>query len=189
MFGPLLYTYGITSRDAYFSPPDAADFANGCFYTHNTQCTHTLARTHARPINLQERSSSSLLVLDLGHIAFRRDDTVRRAGEHSVESPRPNSQFSSPRVTRASEFSPDDPGYAASGAGVPGQGMLMNDPLVVAGGSEDVAQNDWRLDVSGVQVILLIFKRRGTCVRAAVAGKLVVSYFLFAARGGGSFCV
>lgn len=116
-------------------------------------------------------------MLDLGHIAFRRDDTVRRAGEQPVESPGPDSRFASAPVTRVAECSADVPadvpGYTAVGTGVPGQEMFVNDPLVVAGGSEDVAQNDWRLDISGVQVLFFLFTVhrkdslmvRGTCAR------------------------
>lgn len=41
----------------------------------------------------------------------------------------------------------------ASGGDMFGPGTLMEDPLVVAErASDDVALNDWRLDVSGVQV-------------------------------------
>lgn len=80
----------------------------------------------------QEHSPSSLLVVDLGHIAFRRDDTM--VGSRIDISPGDNSPVSPIHDVEAE-----------------GKQMVASYPL---GGSELdlVAKNDWRLDVSGVQV-------------------------------------
>lgn len=103
----------------------------------------------------QEHSpSNTLLVLDLGHIAFRRDDAAaaakREGGQSAKSSLRPSAP--SDALLAASPFSSDPENHAASGGGMFGPGTIVDDPLMVDEGFEDVAQNDWRLDVSGVQV-------------------------------------
>lgn len=107
----------------------------------------------------QEHSpSKTLLVLDLGHIAFRRDDTaaVRREGGQSVQSP-PRAAAPADALLAAAAlpvFSSDTENGTASAAvgGVFGPRMIVDDPPVMVEDLGDVAQSDWRLDVSGVQV-------------------------------------
>lgn len=100
-------------------------------------------------------------MLDLGHIAFRRDDTAaaRRDGDHSAKSSPRTSTSSAPSgalmAASSPPFSSDPENRTASmtGGGVSGPGTALgDDPLEAEGGLEDVAQNDWRLDVTGVQV-------------------------------------
>ncbi|CAM9181313.1 unnamed protein product, partial [Ectocarpus fasciculatus] len=95
------------------------------------------------PEDLEECSRSSLLVLDLGHIAFRRDDALKR---DAVENPPGDSPRASPPGI--------DVGVAPSSVeGVPAPGLSMADPLV-ADAPDDIAQDDWLLDVTGVQVVV-----------------------------------
>lgn len=89
----------------------------------------------------QDRSRSSLLVLDLGHIAFRRDDALRR---DVIENPPGDSPLAFPPVIDV-----DVPSSSVEGVSAPG--LLTADPLVVDA-PEDIAQDDWLLDVTGVQV-------------------------------------
>ncbi|CAM9729590.1 unnamed protein product [Ectocarpus sp. 6 AP-2014] len=95
------------------------------------------------PEDLEDRSRSSLLVLDLGHIAFRRDDALRRG---AVENPPGDSPLASPSVIDV-----DVPSSSVEGVSAPG--LLTADPLV-ANVPEDIAQDDWLLNVTGVQVVV-----------------------------------
>lgn len=127
--------------------------------------------------------SKSLLVMDLGHIAFRRNETTVRppaGAEHSADPPRGGSTPAPPPA--AASLRPDPPRiHAASEAVVSGSGTLGNRPLVVAaGGSRGSAKtDDWRLDVTGVQV------RRDTggcfffCVLPLLSDLLLFSFFFF----------
>lgn len=82
-------------------------------------------------------------MLDLGHIAFRRDDTVQREGGQSARSS-PGAPAPSDALSAASPFSSN----ATSGRGEFGTGAVVDEPLGLA----DVVQNNWQLDISGVQV-------------------------------------
>ncbi|CAM9596346.1 unnamed protein product, partial [Ectocarpus sp. 12 AP-2014] len=95
------------------------------------------------PEDLEDRSRSSLLVLDLGHIAFRRDDVLKRDG---VENLPGDSPLAFPPVIDV-----DVTSSSVEGLSVPG--LFTADPLV-ADAPEDVAQDDWLLDVTGVQVVV-----------------------------------
>lgn len=76
-----------------------------------------------------------MLVLDLGHIAFRRDDLIMRGDNVDV--------------------SPGD-GFvaysAASGQSAKEEEGVLEQGILGANGSGLMAVDNWRLDVSGVQV-------------------------------------
>lgn len=108
--------------------------------------------THAGR-TFQDHSRSSLLVLDLGHIAFGRYDSIKGG-----DAGRAVEDFAADGLYAFSSPVPDGTGGAAPSStrggdesGVCEPGVLIDDPLST-NGQEDHTQNYWRLDVSGVQV-------------------------------------
>lgn len=102
---------------------------------------------------VQEPSRSSLLVMDLGHIAFRRDEET--AGTPAVHPYTPgDSDIMSPALNASSSW---------RGSNVPQGGDVItgdgtDDPLDRSLGvqSSNVGDSDWRLDISGVQVCVWV---------------------------------
>lgn len=173
-------TFGTSPSCTYIHPAYFAWLLTSRAPAHPPACRAPTYACLLQRRNPQEHSpSNTLLVLDLGHIAFRRDETTARK-VFDVEEKSARSSPGAPTApaealpAAAAPPSSDPESRVASAGGELAPGATVQIPPVAEGGGVedvDVARNDWRLDVSGVQVRKTYDMRRGS-VRPSARGSV-----------------